>query len=112
MNNVHCHACVVLCVVVLVWEVSGDQELSVVTQISRTKSKHLVSQGVVDLPLPCLYFTSLLAHPMITVTSVFQYNVANFNCPFEYDLIYHNITTIEGMAICRSYNTTISLFKW
>ncbi|CAI8057595.1 Meckel syndrome type 1 protein [Geodia barretti] len=46
------------------WEVSGDQELSVVTQISRTKSKHL-------------------------------YNVANFNCPFEYDLIYHNITTIE-----------------
>ena len=48
---------------------------------------------------------------MITVTSaVFQYNVANFNCPFEYDLIYHNITTIEGMAdIIADLTAAISL---
>ena len=35
-----------LCVV---WEVCGDQEMSVVTQISRTRSKHLVGHPLIAL---------------------------------------------------------------
>ena len=65
---------------------------TIVTQISRTKSIHLVGNT----------YNMYIHKSSLCLSLCFcapQYNVAHFGCPFEFDLVYNNPEPTQGIIM-------------
>ena len=74
---------------------------TVTTQISRTKSIHLVSLILLKVNV-CVHVYSVCVCVCIQLfifCCALQYNVAHFGCPFEFDLVYHNPEPTQGTYV-------------
>ena len=94
-----------LCLSPLVWTLEHEEEdislqpakdPTIVTQISRTKSKHLVGIILIISYTHCNEYMCTVMYVLFNL----QYNIAHFGCPFQFDLVYGHPEPEEGTCTC------------